>query len=398
MTTLSGTTTRETDLTQDATGIVANYDRGVILIVGVLMTVGVVMVHAASVRLTNEPFSWKHWWTTPMRQVVFSIAGFAVMVLTARLDYRRLSWGRSGAIPMCAYALAGVLLILMMAPGVGVRLLGASRAIYLLRGPFSLGFQPAELAKVILIVWLAALLSRPLVDIRSFRAAYLPTFGSALLLIALTGVEDYGTAALMGVITMIMLLVGGARWRHLTATALLGMLVGVGLLLLREHRWQRLVTFFSDQPDPAGRGYQITQSLIAIGSGGWWGRGLGGGVQNYGYLPQANNDFVFSILCEQLGGIGGLCVIALFLALLWRGRLIARRAEDPCGRLLAVGITLMICLQAAFNIAVVTNSVPTKGISLPFVSAGGSGLLFLGAAAGLLASVGAVRTRNSRNR
>ncbi|RMF81072.1 MAG: hypothetical protein D6744_07550 [Planctomycetota bacterium] len=154
----------------------------------------------------------------------------------------------------------------------------------------------------------------------------------------------------------------------------------------------RVMSFIESWSDLSKASYQVTQSLIAIGSGGWWGRGLGAGVQKYGYLPQDNNDFIFAIVCEELGIVGGLVVIALFLLLLWRGWRIACATLNPFGRLLAAGVTLMICLQAAFNIAVVTNCVPTKGISLPFVSAGGSGVLFLGMAAGLLASVGGAGT------
>ena len=148
--------------------------------------------------------------------------------------------------------------------------------------------------------------------------------------------------------------------------------------------------FLPEAPDPQGAGYQIDQALIAIGSGGWCGRGLGAGVQKL-YLPQANNDFILAIICEELGIVGGLTIVGLFVLLLWRGWWIARQAPDRFGQLLALGLTLTITLQAAFNVAVVTDSVPTKGISLPFVSTGGSGVMFLGLAAGLLAAVGGQR-------
>jgi cell division protein FtsW len=151
---------------------------------------------------------------------------------------------------------------------------------------------------------------------------------------------------------------------------------------------ERIMTFVSAQPDERGEGYQIKQALLAIGSGGWWGRGLGAGIQKYDYLPQDNNDFILAIICEELGIVGGIAVAVLFLVFLWRGWHVAKTAPDRFGRLLALGLTLTICLQAAFNIGVVTQSIPTKGISLPFVSAGGSGVVFLGVAAGLLASVG----------
>ena len=354
------------------------------------MTLGAVMVYSASVTPQGSEFSWRHWWNTPLRQSVFALVGFLAMVYVAHLDYRLWAWERRGEgwWSGTLYILAGGLVVAMLIPGIGTSALGARRALVVLTSPILLSFQPAELAKVVLIVWLAAVLTRPGCDLKSFRRGFAPAIVSAGLLIALTGIEDFGTAALMGVITLAMLILARARWMHVLGTGMLGAAAGAGLLMLRPHRWQRIVTFFSEDADASNEAYQITQSLIAIGSGGWWGRGLGAGVRKFGYLPQDNNDFIFAIVCEELGIVGGLVVITLFLLLLWRGWRIARNAPDSFGRLLAAGITLTLCLQAAFNIGVVTNSVPTKGISLPFVSAGGSGVLFLGMAGGLLAAVG----------
>lgn len=367
-----------------------HFDSVILLVIGALMTLGAVMVYSASVSVQGGQLDWRQWWNTPLRQSVFALIGFCAMVYVAHLDYRLWAWEKRGDgwWTGALFILAIVLLIAMLVPGVGTSRLGARRALVVLSSPFTLSFQPAELAKVVLVVWLAALLTRPGFDPRALRRGFAPAVLSAGLLIVLTGIEDYGTAALMGVIAFAMLVLARARWTHLIGTGLLGAVAGAGLLFLKPHRWQRVLIWLSDDPDPSGAGYQVMQSLIAIGSGGWWGRGLGAGVQKYGYLPQDNNDFIFAIVCEELGVVGGVAVIALFLLLLWRGWRVARNALDPFGRLLAVGITLLLCLQAAFNIGVVTDSVPTKGISLPFVSAGGSGVLFLGMAAGLLAAVG----------
>jgi cell division protein FtsW len=207
-------------------------------------------------------------------------------------------------------------------------------------------------------------------------------------LIGLTAIEDYGTAALMGGVMLVLLFVARARWTHLGLLGVLAVAAGVGLIIVKPHRMERIKTFVSEAPDPMGAGYQINQAMLAIGSGGWTGRGLGEGIQKYGYLPQDNNDFILAIICEELGVAGGVFVVVLFLALLWRGWRIAARAPDPFGKLLALGLIMTISLQAAMNIGVVTNSIPTKGISLPFVSAGGSGVVILGVAAGLLAAVG----------
>jgi cell division protein FtsW len=365
-------------------------DHIVIFLVGALMTLGVVMVYSASVTVRGAELDWQRWWATPLRQCVFALAGFLTMLFVAHLDYRLIAWERrrDGVWVVLLFLLSASLLVAMLLPGVGVQRLGAQRSLVVYGGAFTLSFQPAEFAKVVMIVWLAALLTRSGCDVKDLRRGFLPALLSAGLLIALTSIEDFGTAALMGVIMLAMLLLARARWLHLIATGLLGALAGVGLILLEPYRLRRIIIWLTEDPDPAGEGYQITQSLIAIGSGGWWGRGLGAGVQKYGYLPQDNNDFILAILCEELGAIGGLAVVALFLLLLWRGWRLSAAAPDSFGKLLAAGITLTICLQAAFNVAVVTNSVPTKGISLPFVSAGGSGVVFLGIAAGLLASVG----------
>lgn len=374
------------------------YDSLILLVVGLLMTLGCVIVYSASVTVDGASFDLQSWWRTPARQLVFVAGGFAAMVFMAHLDYRFFAWERRGEgwYAGVLALLAAVLLVAVFIPGIGESRLGAQRAIVLLRGSLPLSFQPSEFAKLAMVVWLAALLSRSAGGAAGFWSGYLPALGSAGVLIGLTVIEDYGTAALMGVVMFAMLYIAGARWLHLLGTALLGAMVGVAAVLREPYRIQRIRTFLSENPDPMREGYQVEQSLIAIGSGGWWGRGLGAGVQKYDYLPQDNNDFVLAVLCEEMGVLGGISVMLLFVVLLFRGWRLARLAVDPFGRLLAAGITLTLCLQAAFNCGVVTNSVPTKGISLPFVSAGGSGVLFLGMAAGLLASVArgvAPRTR-----
>lgn len=393
------------------------YDPAVVFTVGALMVLGVAMVYSASVTVRGAEFDWRHWLHTPLRQCGFALAGFLGMLVAAHVDYRIFAWSRPGAGWRAGLLalLALALLVAVFVPGIGYQALGARRQIAVPGLPF--GFQPSELAKVILVIWLAALLTRPAGrggrhpdrypmldgptdggvgrgDVRDFRSGFLPAVLSAGVLIGLAALEDFGTAALMGVVMLAMLCAARARWVHLGLTGLFALAAGIGLILVKPHRIERILTWWSDKPDPTGAGYQIHQALLAIGSGGWWGRGIGAGVQKYGYLPQDNNDFILAIICEELGIVGGMAVVALFLVLLWRGWRIAATAPDRFGRLLAFGLTLTICLQAAFNVGVVTNSVPTKGISLPFVSAGGSGVFFLGLAAGLLASVG--RTSEAR--
>lgn len=364
------------------------FDGLVVFLVGALMTLGAVMAYSTGISIRGAELDLRHWWQTPLKQSVFVLAGFLAMVLVAMVDYRVLKWDRAGRgwRVGALWLASAALLLALYVPGIGQRTLGATRAITLIPGLFT--FQPAEVAKLAVVPWLAALLTHPQLDVRRLWPGLAVTMGSAGLLIGLVAIEDFGTGALLGVVMMALLVLGGARWLHLGGVGLLGLVAGAGFIALRPYRWQRIITFLTEDADPQAEGYQIKQALLAIGSGGWWGRGLGAGVQKHDYLPQANNDFVLAIVCEELGVVGGLVVVAIFLALLWRGWWLVRRSSDPFGRLLAAGFTLTICLQAAFNVAVVTQSVPTKGISLPFVSAGGSGVLFLGAAAGLLASVG----------
>jgi cell division protein FtsW len=391
------------------------YDPVVVFVVGLLMAFGVVMVYSASADVERGPFDWRDWWRSPLRQAAFAVVGFLVMVFAAHLDYRTLTV-RGGRWR------AGLLLLLaaVLVPGVGTHQLGARRALQI--PGLGLGFQPSELAKVALVIWIAAWLARaerseetrergypvlraparrkpmpPSGDVRAFGSGFVPVVLSSGLVIGLIGIEDFGTAALMSVVLLAMLIAGGARWSHLLLTVLAGAAAAVGLLMLRPYRMDRIKAFFAGEADLEGAGYQVHQGLLAIGSGGWWGRGLGAGVQKHGYIPYDSNDFILAVICEEIGIVGGLVVVGLFALLLWRGWRIAASAPDRFGQLLALGLTLTICLQAAFNVAVVTNSVPTKGISLPFVSAGGSGVIFLGLAAGLLASIARERATGRRH-
>ena len=201
------------------------------------------------------------------------------------------------------------------------------------------------------------------------------------------GKEDFGTAALIAVVSGLVLITGGARLWHLILFALPGAAMFAALIIEKPYRLRRITAFMDIWSDPQDSGYHAIQSLVAIGNGGWWGAGLGKGIQKYGYLPEDTTDFIFSIVCEELGFLGAVLVIALLATLVWCGWRIFHRCGDGLGKLLTFGIVGTIALQAAMNIAVATVSVPTKGIALPFVSAGGSGLIFSAMALGLVCSV-----------
>lgn len=376
------------------------FDPLIVLVVGALMTLGVVMVYSASVSVIDAAFELKRWWDSPLKQGAFAALGFLAMLLAAQVDYRVLHndtvTGRR--LTMLIWLIAAGLLLAVFIPGLGTRRMGATRWIRIPLGPVDASFQPGELAKVLLIIWLSAKLSHSAFDMRHWRRGFWPILIGAGALVGVTTKEDYGTGALMGVTLLTYLLLSRASFAQWMTVLALGALLGGYELIDKPHRVQRLLSYASTQPSDSADQYQVHQSLMAIGSGGWWGRGLGAGVQKYGYLPQAHNDFILAIICEELGVAGGLAVVVLYLLLILRAWWIALVTPDRLGKLLATGLALMIGLQAAFNVAVVTHSVPTKGISLPFVSAGGSGVVFLGIAAGLLASVGghALRTAAAR--
>lgn len=366
-------------------------DGVILLVAGLLMMLGVVMVASASVssRLWEQTAEADIFarWNAPLRHAIFAIVGFIAMLVMAHWDYRMWRWERDEEFwrPLLPWLVALFAVIAMYIPGIGREVLGAQRSVVLVPGLLS--FQPAELCKLGMILWVAGVIAAPAFDVQKFFFGFCVVLASGGILVLLVAVEDFGSGALMGVVLLSMLIVGGARWWHVALMLPATIAAGVGFILAEPYRIRRVVTFFTDEPDSLGAGYQIRQAMLAIGSGGWFGRGLGNGMQKYDYLPQGNNDFILAIVSEELGIAGALVIISLFLVFLLRGWWIAQRAGDRYGQILASGITLMIVLQAVINVAVVTNSVPTKGISLPFVSAGGSGVVFLGILAGLLASI-----------
>ncbi len=358
--------------------------RAIIAIAVGLMGIGAIMTCSASATLGRPLLGWRFWEFQAGRQLLFILAGMVAMLIVARIPYRIWSVG-GGALAVVALVLAIGSLALVYVPGLGVEVNQARRWVRVSPDSIGLRFQPSELVKIMLPIFLAVWMTRR-VNISKFWTGLIPVVGVIGICIAGIGVEDFGTAALLAGVAGAMLLIGGARLWHLMLMVLPVVPAFGYLLISRQHRMRRLLTYLNIWEDPQGEGYQVIQSLCTIANGGWWGRGLGNGVIKT-YLPEARTDFVFAVICEELGFVGAAVVIALLIALLWQGLKTVRLCADPMGRLLAFGITLMIGLQAAMNIAVVTVSVPTKGISLPLVSAGGSGAIFLGILVGLLASI-----------
>ena len=349
-----------------------------------LMAIGIVMVFSTSASLDRPLLSDPTWRTPGVRQAIYVLLAVTVMAAASWLPYQwwRLSRENWRSLSTALTAVAVVCLVLALIPGVGIERNGARRWL----GEFGVSFQPSELAKLAAVVFPAAYLTSGRA-IHQFWRGLMPLCASVGLIVLLVGLEDFGTAALLAALAAGMLAVGGTRIRHLLLLAVPSAAGMVAMVVFWPYRLERLTSFLDIWADPAGKGYHAIQSLVSFASGGLTGRGLGNGIQKYGYLPEAQSDFIFSVIGEELGLLGVIAVIGLFVVILWQGRKIMFAATDPLGRLLAFGIIWLLGLQAVMNIAVVTVSVPTKGIALPLVSAGGSGLVLLGAAIGILLNV-----------
>jgi cell division protein FtsW len=311
---------------------------------------------------------------------MYAVAGVVGLVVTARVPY--VFWRRA-AIPMLLVVLPVMLLTLH--PSVGSSLYGASRWIDL--GPITL--QPAELAKLLTICATAAILSRPWKDLARPRDAFLP-LGPLVLVVA--GIvllqRDLGTALIICGSVFLLLFTAGVRLRYLAWTAMGGLGAIAYFIFGTEYRRTRfLEAWLNWELDPSGAGWQLRQGLIALGSGGWFGVGLGNSRQKWDYLPNAHSDFVFAVLGEELGLLGAIAVLSLFGVLMFAGIRIAMNAPDAFGRLLAAGITGWIGLQTFVNLGAVTGLLPITGVPLPFLSFGGTALVVTLAGVGVMASV-----------
>ncbi|MGH8974816.1 MAG: putative lipid II flippase FtsW [Acidimicrobiia bacterium] len=345
----------------------------------VLNLVGLVMVLSSSSveALANYGSSWLFF----KRQLLWTVLGLAAMAAASRFDYRHLR--RHVGLLLVA---AAVLLVLVLVPGVGIAVNGSTRWL----GIGFLRFQPSELAKLAILVYAADVLTRRAPLVGDWREVLRPValvfcFFGALVMLQ----PDMGTTIVMSILTGTVLFVGGLRMRHLLLVGAAGLAAGAFLAVVEPYRRARLLSFvdpFSEVHALNG-GYQVAQSLIALGSGGWTGVGLGAGRAKWLFLPNAHTDFIFAVIGEELGLVGCALVVFLFGALTVFGVRAALRAPDRFGTLLAAGITGWVVGQALVNIGAVTGLLPVTGVPLPFVSFGGSALLFTMAATGILLNV-----------
>jgi cell division protein FtsW len=348
-----------------------------VAVVIVLDIIGLVMVLSASSveALRNHGSAWQFF----MKQVMWLAAGSTVMVVVMRIDYRR--WRRLG-VPL--FALSAFLLLLVLVPGVGINVSGSTR--WLGRGGWRM--QPSELAKLGLLLFCADLLARRHNKMDDWRQTLVPpmvAFGVIGLLVMLQ--PDMGTTLVTGCIFMALLWVAGTRF----STMLLlvgGTAAGAFVVGMAEpYRRARMLSFINPWKDAGNTGYQAAQGLVALGSGGWFGLGLGASRAKWGFLPNAHTDFIFAIVGEELGLVGALLLVGLFVAFAVLGVRAAVRAPDRFGTLLAAGITAWIAGQAFINIGAVIGLCPITGVPLPFVSFGGSALVITMVAVGMLLNV-----------
>lgn len=346
-------------------------DRWMVLIVGIISLIGILMVYDASVVIAIRDFDDQYHFVR--EQLRWLIMGVGLSILFSFIDYHR--WYKL-ALPL----LIGVsfLLILVFIPGIGLGVLGAHR--WLRFGFFVI--QPSEFAKLVLILYLSAWFS--------FRESG-RLFAFFLLLGMVVGLvvaePDLGTAIVLFCTALVLYFLSGAplvQFLVLIPIFLLG--VG-GLAMIAPYRLRRLTTFLHPESDPLGASYQIRQALLALGSGGWLGIGIGKSRQKYEYLPEANTDAIVAILGEEIGFVGVFFLIMLYLLFLWRGFRVAKRAPDMFGRLTALGISSWIGIQTALNLAAMVALVPLTGVPLPFISYGGSSLLVLFIAFGIMINI-----------
>lgn len=362
---------------------------GIAMVVLFLMATGAVMVFSAGANLGYE-FDLKRFYDFPgLRQILFFPIAVMVLFLASVPNYQ--FWNlrsRWYAWPtLWLLVLAGGLLV--AAHLVGPEVNGARRWLRIPLGPASVSFQPSELAKWMTIFFLATMCAKVGPDIRRYWTRFLPLCSAVGLMCGLVVLEDFGTAAFISIISFILLVVAGVRWWHVLTLVPPAAVAFVMALFASPHRMKRVEAFLHPDRLADTVRYQVNQSLVAIGSGGVWGKGIGQGTCKYGHVPEDTTDFIFSIVGEELGLIGTVGIIALFVLFIFLGMAVVLRCRDRFGRLLAAGIVLAIGIQAAINIAVVTDVGPTKGIPLPFVSAGGTSMLVSAAAVGVLLNIAA---------
>lgn len=358
------------------------FDRYLLFPVLFLVGIGVVMVYSASSAVALKAHGADNFFLK--KQAIFSVVGIVALVICRRVPVRLLR--------LMAYPLLGLAIVALGSVwihGLGYTAGGATRWIRVQ----GLTFQPSEFARFALVIYLAYSLSKKGERVREFAIGFLPhaiVLGIIGFLIMMQ--PDFGSVVILGAITWTMMFVGGVRVTHLLAPLALVLPMLVWFMFTAEYRIKRWLSFLDPWQYTNDSGYQIVHSLMAFGTGGLWGAGIGQGYQKLFYLPEPHTDFIFSVIGEELGLVGVLIILGLYFLILWRGIIIARQAADPFCALVAVGLTAAIGLQVGINMGVALGLLPTKGLTLPLLSYGGTSLVVNMAAIGIIMNVGAVRS------
>jgi cell division protein FtsW len=341
------------------------FDFILLIVTLALVGVGIVMVYSTSAIMAGDRFQDPYYFLK--KQALFAGIGVILMILTLWMPYRIL---KRLAYPILIVSV--LLLVAVLIPGIGYRAGGAMRWLKIQ----SVSFQPSEFAKLGLVIFLAYFLTKKDEKIRSFSFGFLPTvLLSGLVIILVAKEPDLGAALFLSAMVFLLLFVSGARVIYMAGALLLTVPVVYTLLTNVGYRYKRLISFIRPWDDPTGASFQIIQSFLSFGSGGLFGLGLGEGRQKLFFLPAPHTDFIFSVIGEELGLVGAMVVVLLFFVFTVRGIQIGLSLDDRFGTYLALGVTLMISLQAVINMAVVLGLLPTKGLTLPFISYGGTSLI-----------------------
>lgn len=360
-----------------------NYDINLLFPVLFLVGIGIVMVYSSSSALALKKFGSDYYFLK--KQAIFALIGIIALVVCRHFPYR---FYRSLTYPFLFLAL--VLLAAIKFTGFGYSAGGSAR--WLRFGFFS--FQPSEFARFALVIYLAYSMDKKKDKLTNFYVGFMPHIIVLGIFAALILIQpDFGSVLILGFITWIMLFVGGVRILHLFSALIFILPPACYFMLSAPYRIKRLLSFLNPWKYPSDAGYQVVHSLMAFGTGGIWGSGVGKGYQKLFYLPEPHTDFIFSVIGEELGLVGVLFIIGLYVLIFWRGIWIARNTKDSFGAFVAVGLTTAIGLQVCVNMGVTLGLLPTKGLTLPFLSYGGSSLLMNMAAIGILMNIGAKKKR-----
>jgi cell division protein FtsW len=359
------------------------------MIVLFLMAIGTVFVFSASANVSQDIDLHRFYNYPEFRQILFFPLAIVVLYVSSFFNYRwfRLSENLFKSPIVYLLIVSVFLLVLVLIPGIGTEVNNARRWLRLGVGPATISFQPSEFAKWVTLFFVAGYCEKYRESLQLYKERFLPVCAVAGVVVLLIIKEDFGTAAFISLLTFLILIIGGVKFWHVLTPLPLAATAFFVVIFTSPARMQRIKAFLNPESLAGSAAYQANQSLIALGSGGLFGKGIGKGICKYGHLPEDTTDFIFAIIGEELGLAGAVVIIVLFIVFVLLGILVVSRCKDWFGKLLATGIVMAVGIQAAINIGVVTVVLPTKGIPLPFVSAGGTSMLLGAAAVGVLINI-----------